>query len=86
VAAIEIRDLDTNFNNRSLLNYSVFARKVQLGWSTVSWVIALKTCLFAFRPFCTECHMWRLRPCDYATRHRSLYKMSSEDKIREYRL
>jgi len=36
VAAIEIRDLATEVNSRCLLKYSVFARKVQLGWSTVS--------------------------------------------------
>ena len=36
VAAIEIRDLDTEVKSRSLSNYSFYARKVQLGWSTVS--------------------------------------------------
>ena len=36
MAAIEIRDLDTEVKSRSLLNDNVFARKAQLGWSTVS--------------------------------------------------
>jgi len=42
VGAIEIRDQDTEVNSRSLLNYSFFARKVQLGWSTVSGGITLR--------------------------------------------
>jgi len=36
VAVIEIRDLDTEVNSQSLLNYSVFTRKVQLGSGSVS--------------------------------------------------
>jgi len=42
VAASEIRDLGTEVNSRSFLKYSVFARKVQLGWSTVSGGITQK--------------------------------------------
>jgi len=46
VAAIEIRDLDTEADNRSLLNYSVFVRKLKLGWSTVSGGITKLTYSF----------------------------------------